>query len=96
MSLITLPLLVVPAPEIRLSNGRTRWGSCHRDGRISLNWRLIQVPLPLVDYVIVHELAHLREMNHSLRFWQSVARVIPDYAARRAKIRTEAQRYVLA
>lgn len=90
-----LPLLVVPAPEIRLSNARTRWGSCHRDGRISLNWRLIQVPLPLADYVIVHELAHLKEMNHSLRFWQTVGRAIPDYAARKREIRIEAHRYLL-
>lgn len=90
-----LPLLVVPPPEIRLSNARTRWGSCHRDGRISLNWRLIQVPLRLVDYVIVHELAHLREMNHSPRFWQTVGRAIPDYAARKREIRTEAHRYLL-
>lgn len=90
-----LPLLVVPAPEIRLSNARTRWGSCHRSGRISLNWRLIQVPLALVDYVIVHELAHLREMNHSPRFWQTVGRVIPDYAACKREIRTAAHRYLL-
>jgi predicted metal-dependent hydrolase len=91
-----LPLLAVPAPEIRLSNARTRWGSCHGKGRILLNWRLIQVPLPLVDYVIVHELAHLREMNHSPRFWRTVGRVIPDYAARKREIRTEAHRYLLA
>ena len=90
-----LPLLAVPAPEIRLSNARTRWGSCHRDGRISLNWRLIQVPLRLVDYVIVHELAHLREMNHSPRFWQTVGRAIPDYAARKREIRIEGHRYLL-
>lgn len=90
-----LPLLGVPAPEIRLSNARTRWGSCHRDGRISLSWRLIQLPLRLVDYVIVHELAHLREMNHSLRFWQTVGRAIPDYAGRKREIRTEAHRYLL-
>lgn len=91
-----LLLLAVPAPEIRLSNARTRWGSCHGKGRISLNWRLIQVPLPLIDYVIVHELAHLREMNHSPRFWRTVGRVIPDYAARKREIRTEAHRYLLA
>ena len=90
------PLLAVPAPEIRLSNARTRWGSCHGNGRVSLNWRLIQVPLALVDYVIVHELAHLREMNHSPRFWQTVGRVIPDYTARKREIRTGAHRYLLA
>lgn len=91
-----LPLLVVPAPQIRLSDARTRWGSCHPGGRVHLNWRLIQMPLRLVDYVIVHELAHLREMNHSPRFWQTVARIIPDYAALRKEIRTEGYRYLLA
>ncbi|OGA38748.1 MAG: hypothetical protein A3G24_20055 [Betaproteobacteria bacterium RIFCSPLOWO2_12_FULL_62_13] len=89
-------LLVVPAPEIRLSNARTRWGSCHPAGRIHLNWRLIQMPLRLVDYVVVHELAHLKEMNHSPRFWHTVARVLPDYAARKKEIRREGHRYLLA
>lgn len=89
------PLLGVAEPEIRLSNARTRWGSCHVNGHIRLNWRLIQFPLHLVDYVVVHELAHLVEMNHSPRFWQAVARLIPDYGARRSEIRTEGHRYLL-
>ncbi len=89
------PLLEVAEPEIRLSNARTRWGSCHVNGRIRLNWRLIQFPLRLVDYVVVHELAHLVEMNHSPRFWDAVARLIPDYGARRSEIRTEGHRYLL-
>lgn len=91
-----LPQLAVPAPEVRLSNARTRWGSCHAAGRIHLNWRLIQLPLRLIDYVIVHELAHLEEMNHTPRFWRAVARVIPDYAASKSEIRTEGHRYLLA
>lgn len=90
------PLLLIPELEIRLSNARTRWGSCHPDGRIHLNWRLIQMPLRFLDYVVVHELAHFREMNHSARFWQTVARVIPDYAARKREIRTEGHRYLFA
>lgn len=90
------PPLAAPALEVRLSNARTRWGSCHAAGRILLNWRLIHMPLRLVDYVVVHELAHLEEMNHSARFWRIVARVIPDYRARRKDLRTEAHRYVLA
>lgn len=90
-----LPVLEVPAPEIRLSNARTRWGSCHPDGRILLNWRLVQMPLRLIDYVIVHELAHLREMNHSFRFWRIVARVFPDYPALRKEIRGDAYRYLV-
>ena len=81
--------------SIRLSNARSRWGSCHTSGRISLNWRLIHMPRHLVDYVVVHELAHLREMNHSSRFWAVVGSVIPDYAARRREIRREAHRYLV-
>lgn len=80
---------------IRLSNARSRWGSCHVSGRISLNWRLIHMPQHLIDYVVVHELAHLREMNHSPRFWAVVGSVIPDYAARRREIRREAHRYLV-
>ena len=90
-----VPQLCVTAPEIRLSEARTRWGSCHPAGRVLLNWRLIQMPLRLVDYVVVHELAHLREMNHSPRFWRTVAGIIPDYAARRTEIRLEGHRYLL-
>jgi predicted metal-dependent hydrolase len=89
------PLLEVGAPEIQLSNARTRWGSCHAGGWVHLNWRLIHLPLRLVDYVVVHELAHLREMNHSPRFWRLVAGILPDCMERRREIRTEAHRYLL-
>jgi predicted metal-dependent hydrolase len=88
------PLLRVPPPAIRLSNARTRWGSCHPAGYVLLNWRLVHLPLPLLDYVVVHELAHLRELNHSARFWRLVASVIPDHAARRAEIRSRAHEYL--
>lgn len=83
------------APQVKLSNARTRWGTCHTSGRIHLNWRLIQMPPRLVDYVIAHEVAHLVEMNHSQRFWRTVGQVIPDYAARRKELRHDAHRYVL-
>jgi predicted metal-dependent hydrolase len=89
-----VPLLRVHVPEIRLSNARSRWGSCHPAGYIHLNWRLIHLPLSLLDYVVVHELAHLRELNHSARFWRLVAEIIPDHAERRAEIRTRAHEYV--
>jgi len=87
--------LGVDHPEVRLSSARTRWGSCHIEGRILLNWRMIQMPLPLIDYVVAHEVAHLREMNHSARFWAIVGRLVPDYAARRKEIRTEGHRYLV-
>jgi len=79
--------LGVPAPALALSNARTQWGVCRADGRVRLNWRLIHLPLRLVDYVVAHELAHLREMNHSARFWAVVGGLYPDYAAARAELR---------
>lgn len=73
------PELAVPTPPFRLSQAKTRWGSCNSRGLITLNWRLIQLPLHLVDYVVAHELAHLIEMNHSKAFWEAVGRVCPGY-----------------
>ena len=65
--------------RVTVRNQRTRWGSCSRRGTISLNWRLIQAPSFVSDYVILHELMHLRQMNHSTRFWSEVGRAFPDY-----------------
>lgn len=75
------------APPLALSSARTRWGSCSRRSGIRLNWRLIHFPLEIVDYVIAHEVAHLREMNHSPRFWAEVGRLFPDYRAARRALR---------
>jgi hypothetical protein len=69
----------LPVRRITVRNQRSRWGSCSRHGTISLNWRLIQAPSFVQDYLILHELTHLREMNHSERFWRDVARVCPGY-----------------
>ncbi len=71
---------------VGLSNAQTRWGSCSVDGRVLLNWRLISMPPHIIDYVAVHELAHLRELNHSPRFWNIVATLYPDYAAARREL----------
>ena len=79
--------LGVPTPVLTLSNARTQWGVCREDGRVRLNWRLIHLPLRLIDYVVAHELSHLREMNHSARFWAVVGGLYPDYAAARAELR---------
>jgi predicted metal-dependent hydrolase len=73
--------------NVTVRNQRTRWGSCSRRGNISLNWRLIQVPPEVLDYIIVHELMHLREMNHSRRFWALVAKVCPEYKTAEAWLR---------
>jgi len=62
-----------------LSSAATRWGSCSSDGKIRLNWRLIHFPVPIIDYVVAHELAHLCEMNHSPRFWKTVESIFPDF-----------------
>ena len=71
----------------RLSSARTQWGSCSHDGRVRLNWRLVHFALPVIDYVIAHELAHLRELNHSPRFWREVARLLPGFETARDQIK---------
>lgn len=81
------PQLGVAAPPLRLSSARTRWGSCSARGNIALNWRLLLMPPAIVDYVVCHELAHLKEMNHSPRFWSVVERLCPDWRARRLELR---------
>jgi predicted metal-dependent hydrolase len=73
-----------------LSSAQTQWGSCTADGRIRLNWRLMHFPLQQIDYVIAHELAHLREMNHSPRFWATVQSVFPEFEAARRALRDHA------
>lgn len=70
-----------------LSSATTQWGSCSADGRIRLNWRLMHFAPEQIDYVIAHELAHLREMNHSPRFWATVQSVFPEFAAARKVLR---------
>lgn len=84
---IYAPALNLPVPPFRLSNAKTRWGSCNSRGIIHLNWRLIQLPLYLVDYVVAHELAHLIEMNHSTRFWKLVGSVYLDYQTARKELK---------
>lgn len=75
--------------RVTVRNQRSRWGSCSRDGRIALNWRLLQMPAAVCDYVLLHELMHLRQPNHSPRFWAEVAAVCPDHAHARAWLRSE-------
>ena len=68
-----------PPGKLSLSAARTRWGSCTARGDIRLNWRLVQAPLVIIDYVLAHELAHLQHMNHSAAFWMETARLFPDW-----------------
>ncbi len=81
------PVVGVRWTRLRLSSATTRWGSAHADGAIHLNWRLIHLAPELIDYVVVHELCHLREMNHSPAFWRLVEAVLPDQAERRRALR---------
>ena len=69
-----------PVKRVCVRNQRSRWGSCSRRGTISLNWRLVQAPLFVRDYILLHELVHLRQMNHSHGFWREVARLCPGFA----------------
>ncbi len=73
--------------RLAFSDMKSRWGSCSSRGRVAFALNLAQLPQSLVDYVIVHELAHLHEMNHSPRFWAHVAAQLPDYQTRRAELR---------
>ena len=84
------PLLGVQWKKLRLSNAGTRWGSASADGTIRLNWRLIHFRQPVIDYVVAHELSHLRVMNHSPNFWNTVATVVPDYQNLRSQLKEDA------
>jgi len=83
------PRLGVRWQKLSLSNAATRWGSASVDGSIRLNWRLIHFRLPVIDYVVAHELAHLRVMDHSHRFWETVESVVPDYGLLRQQLKDE-------
>ena len=74
--------------SVRVRNQRTRWGSCSPSGRISLSWRLVQVPPAVRGYVLLHELTHLRHLNHSARFWRELARLCPHHAEARNWLRS--------
>ena len=74
--------------RVSVRNQRWRWGSCSRKGHICLNWRLVQMPDSVRDYVMIHELMYLKRMDHSPRFWRLVAHVCPDFKSARASLRT--------
>ena len=74
-------------PRVVIADQQKRWGSCDRNGTIRINWRIIQAPMRLVDYVVVHELVHLRHRGHGRDYWQALGRVMPDYERRREDLR---------
>lgn len=73
--------------EIRIKEQKTRWGSCSSKGNLNFNWKLIFMPEAVQDYLVVHELAHRIQMNHSKLFWEEVEKILPDYRLRRSALR---------
>ena len=84
---IYIERMVILPNSVKITNAKKRWGSCSSDGNISISWRLIMASDSIIDYILVHELSHLVEMNHSARFWSVVESVLPDYKKRRAELR---------
>ena len=68
---------------LKITSAKHRWGSCSRDNRLSISWRIIMAPLSVIDYVLIHELVHIKEKNHSKRFWTSIETILPDYRKHR-------------
>lgn len=79
--------------RVSLKNAKTLWGSCSSSGGVTFNIRLALVPPPLAEYVMIHELCHMAEMNHSPKFWAQVAKYCPDYAERRKELKTDGGKY---
>ena len=77
----------VTPTAIKINNAKTRWGSCSAKKSLNLSWRLIMADDDVIDYIVVHELAHIIELNHSARFWELVGSILPDYRERKAKLK---------
>lgn len=81
--------LKIAPKQVKISDSHGRWGSCNSKGVICLNWRIIMLSPRLIDYVLVHELVHLIELNHSVEFWKIISLIMPDYMALRKEIKQE-------
>jgi predicted metal-dependent hydrolase len=92
-SLVYAERLGERAPAIFLRSQQKRWGSCDKDGVLRFNWRIVMAPLPLLDYVVAHEICHRVEHNHSHRFWRLLETIYPDLELARARLRVEGRRY---
>ncbi|TSC85112.1 MAG: hypothetical protein G01um101413_496 [Parcubacteria group bacterium Gr01-1014_13] len=73
--------------RISIKNHKSRWGSCSKKGNLNFNYKIIHLPVELAEYIIAHELCHLKELNHSSKFWTLVSKTIPDYKTRRRKLK---------
>ncbi len=80
--------LAVATPPLTLSNAQSRWGSCNNRGEVRLSWRLLQAPPHIINYVICHELAHLKQMNHSAKFYAVLENLFPNYKAAEKELKT--------
>ena len=80
-------LMSVSPTAIKINNAKTRWGSCSNKKSINFSWKLIMANDDVIDYVVVHELSHIKEMNHSRRFWKIVEGFIPDYEIQRKRLK---------
>lgn len=81
-------LMGVTPKSIRIGNAKSYWGCCSVDNRINFSWRLMMLEDKIIDYVVVHELSHIKEHNHSKKFWNEVERVVPDYKILRNRLKT--------
>lgn len=86
--------LDVPTPRFLLRDQARRWGSCNEKREVRINWRILQAPMVLVDYVLAHEAVHLRHRNHTRAYWTELGRLVPDVDARRAELRRRGGEYV--
>lgn len=87
--------LGVTPGEVMVRSQKSRWGSCDSSGNLRLNWRLVMAPLSLIDYIIAHELTHLRTPNHSPQFWQILRSVMPDYLERKQRLAHQGENFYL-
>ena len=87
------PVMGVSYGTVTIREQKTRWGSCSAKGNLNFNWKLVLMPQEILDYVVVHELAHRIQMNHSAAFWAEVGKILPDYKERRQWLKVNGQKY---